>query len=245
VLGFEMDRYTPFMAGEVYYDSRVLSRDPARRLVQVSLTLVPRAGIAKFLDALRARGIHPAALEVQVRRLPLDEPGHKRRARGWPLRALAATAAVVTLAAAIVPLIQKAQLVERLERDIGALRNDASRAAQARQELERLVAEENALVDRRTQRPTAIRTVHELTRMLSDSTWLSHLDLNGTRVRIRGESSNSSEVLKTMENSAFFTEASFDGSVTRDAGSVRERFAISATVRPAGEPAGKPQAAKR
>jgi general secretion pathway protein L len=231
VLGFEMDRYTPFMARDVFYDFAILSKDPQRRVMQVSLIVVPRDALAPLLKALRDRGLEPAALEVNGRRVPLREQG-RRTAGAWRLRTLAAASALLVLAAAALPLAQKMQAVDALEPQIGALRKDALLAEQARKDLARLAAEENALVERRKQRPTAIRTVHELTRLLPDTTWLSHLDVNGPRVRIRGESSNASEVLKAIERSALFTDASFDGSVTRDPGSERERFAITASVRP-------------
>ena len=94
-----------------------------------------------------------------------------------------------------------------------------------------MLAEERALVERRKQRPAALQVLHELTLLLPDDSWLSHLELNGSRVRLRGESLNASELVRAIEKSAGFADASFDGSVTRDPSAERERFAVSATAR--------------
>jgi general secretion pathway protein L len=143
-----------------------------------------------------------------------------------------AVATVVLLACALaLPLWQKSRALARLESELGALRKDVTATQAARAELDLLLAEENALLKRRAQRPTQMRTLHELTQLLPDTTWVSHLDVDGTRVRIRGESPDASALLASIERSALFTGASFEGSVTRDPGSTRERFAIAAAIR--------------
>src|SRR5687768_11099155 len=44
VLGFEMDRLTPFRAEEVYYDHRVVGRDAAANTIAVMLAVAARGG---------------------------------------------------------------------------------------------------------------------------------------------------------------------------------------------------------
>jgi general secretion pathway protein L len=73
--------------------------------------------------------------------------------------------------------------------------------------------------------------LHELTRLLPDHSWLARLELDGSRVRLRGESLNAAELVAALEGSALFADASLEGSVTRDPGTDRERFALSASAR--------------
>jgi len=244
VLAFEMDRYTPFKADHVYYDFAVLARDADKRTLQVALTLVPRKEVDPLVQALRGWGLEPTSLEVHggdlvnhaaggatgLNLLPAAQRGIGQARAGWRNRALAVCAALLLVAAFALPFAQKMQTVQRLEKELEEVRKEALLAEQVRKELEQLVAEENALVNRRNQRPAAIQVLQDLTQLVPDSTWLNHLELAGARVKIRGESANASELVTTIENSAMFKGATFDGSVTRDPKSDRERFAISATA---------------
>jgi general secretion pathway protein L len=241
VLGFEMDRYTPFEADEVYYDYVVIARNAAQGL-QVALTVVPRAAVEPVLKALRELGVQPELLDVESEENVENEernllPAAQRRAsRAWRTSLLLGLASLLGAAVLAAPLIEKAEAVARLEREVQAARAEALLAERARKDLERLGAEENALPERRKQRPASITMLQELTRLLPDGTWLSHADFAGSRVRIRGESENAAALLASIEKSGLFSEASFDGSVTRDPGSERERFAIAATARAGDRP---------
>jgi general secretion pathway protein L len=230
VLGFEMDRYTPFKADLVYYDVAVVGRDA--RSVQIELTVVARKDVDPLLDALRRCGLEASALEILGgtggNLLPAGRHGNGHRRLGWLDGVLAGCAAVLLLAALAVPLAHKSHALAQLEQELQEARKEALAAEQARKALDRLVREESALVQRRGQRLAAIEVLQALTRLLPDSTWLSHLELSGTRVKLRGESSNASELVTTLENSGVFKGAAFDGSVTREPKSERERFAISA-----------------
>ena len=236
VLAFEMDRYTPFKADHVYYDFAVLGREAQRRELRVALTLVPRKIVDPLLAALRRRGFEPTSLGVEgddaCNLLPAAQRGERQGGVAWPNRALAAIAALLLVAALALPIVQKLQTVTRLEQALETARAEGLRAEQVRKQLEQLVSEENALVGRRKERPAAIQVLHGLTRLLPDSTWLSHVELAGNRVKIRGESSSASELVTSIENSAMFQGASFDGSVTRNPKTDRERFALSATAQP-------------
>jgi general secretion pathway protein L len=238
VLEFEMDRLTPFLAADVYFHYAVLARDARRRMLQVCVTAVPRTAVAPLLEGFRAKGLEPSALEAGGRRIALDAPVDGGRA--WPVRGLAIASVVLLSVAIALPLGQKMGALSALERDLASVRAAALAAQSARKELERLFAEENELLQRRAQRPAALRIVHELTQLLSDSTWVSHLELDGAKVRIRGESNDASSVLASVERSAVFAGASFEGSVTRDPGSGRERFSMAAGLRTGADSTARP-----
>jgi general secretion pathway protein L len=52
VLGFELDRQTPFKPEQVMYDSRVLKHEPGARQVPVELALIPRERLQQILTGL-------------------------------------------------------------------------------------------------------------------------------------------------------------------------------------------------
>lgn len=229
VLGFEMDRYMPFGSDAAYFACSVLARDPARRRLQVSLTAVPRKAVDAELARMRGSGLRPAWLEARGARVPLEE--RERPGVRWQVGVLGLLALLLVAGNVAIPLMRKADMVAELERQVREARTQALRAEAARSALESVLAEERALVQRRKERAAALQMLEELTRLLPDDSWLSHLELNGSRVRLRGESANASDLVRAIEKSAVFTDVSFDGSVTREPNALRERFSISARAR--------------
>ena len=230
VLELEIDRHTPFKAAAVYYTFSPLRRDAAARKLHVALTVVPRRGVEAVIERLRAEGIETTAIVAGGTRLALQEG---RGGRPAPVRAWVAATLALALAGVLVavPLLDKQAEIERREAELSGLRLEARRAESARAALAALEAEEGALLAQRRARRAALEVLLELTRRVPDGTWLSHLQLAGERLRLRGESAQPTELLGSLENSEVFQGAAFDGSVTRDARSGRERFALSASVR--------------
>src|SRR5215471_16574416 len=58
-LGFEMDRETPFSAGELYWTYRIEGIDREQKRLAVRLLLTPKAAAAEFLRAFCHIGIVP------------------------------------------------------------------------------------------------------------------------------------------------------------------------------------------
>ncbi len=56
VLGFEMDRHTPFKAEQVYFDFRVLRVDNQKNRLVVKLVVIPRSTMDNSLDLLERWG---------------------------------------------------------------------------------------------------------------------------------------------------------------------------------------------
>ena len=242
VLAFELDRYTPFKADQVYYGFAVTGRDRAKGELQVALTLVPRKEVDPLLESLRGWALEPTSLEaggddaVSVNLLPAAHREAAATIPRWRNRALAAIASALLVTVVALPLVQKSEIVSRLEEQVALARGEALQADQVRKELQQLVDEESAIVERRKQRPPGIQVLEELTRLLPDSAWLNRFEMNDARVTIRGEAANASDLVKLIESSGKFRSAVFEGAMTRDARTERERFTISATAVPMVKP---------
>src|SRR3712207_3424378 len=59
VMRYEMDRFTPFRADELYWTVAVKQRDRAGGKLQILLSLVPKARLAVLLSRLAALGVVP------------------------------------------------------------------------------------------------------------------------------------------------------------------------------------------
>jgi len=64
VLGFEMDRYTPFSLEEVYFDFKIVKRDAARDLIDVLLMVVKKDIVEYYLKLLQRVNIKVRSIEV-------------------------------------------------------------------------------------------------------------------------------------------------------------------------------------
>jgi general secretion pathway protein L len=226
----------------VYYDYAVAKREPGKSAIGVTLVVIPRSAVDPLLDTLASADLAPTSLTIwgasqtmqgALRAMELLPPARRQpvRSDGRRLRqVLVVLALALVLVAVALPLVHKHRQVQALESQVQAARTKASQAEQLRQEFEQLLAASNALVDQRKARPLAIAVLDEVTRILPDSTWLARLELNGSKVKLQGESANASEVATLILASELFADARFDSPVTRVGTSARERFLISATI---------------
>ena len=78
VLGFEMDRHTPFKAEDVYLDHRVLGQDGQRKRMTIELLVVPRRVADRAMTIAEALGSAPTGSASPARR---KRPGRRLVAR--------------------------------------------------------------------------------------------------------------------------------------------------------------------
>ena len=64
VLGFEMDRYTPFALEDVYFDFTIVKRDEARDLIHVLLMVIKKDVVDYYLKLLQRINIKVRSIEV-------------------------------------------------------------------------------------------------------------------------------------------------------------------------------------
>jgi general secretion pathway protein L len=64
VLGFEMDRYTPFALEDVYFDFNIVKRDEVRDLIHVLLLVVKKDVVDYYLKLLQRINIKVRSIEI-------------------------------------------------------------------------------------------------------------------------------------------------------------------------------------
>lgn len=232
VLRYEMDRYTPFSAKQVYDDHRVTRRDTAQQRVHAELAVVRRERVDPLLQALEAQGIPVLAVQGDGLWSGCNLlPAQRRQRRGWT-RAnrtwlLAATAALMLLAIAVTPLLQARAQVVRSAAELAAVRRQADDVLELRRRLEQRRTLAQAVVEYGNGRRPVIDVVRELTHSLPDDTWLQGLDLQGGKVEIQGESSHATDLIALLESSDQFHNVSFRAPLLQVRNKDKERFAIT------------------
>lgn len=253
VLGFEMDRHTPFKADDVYFGYRVAKREPATQRILVDLYVMPRKRLDTLLQQLQLFGVMPGVvLPVEARSsieqcslnlLPLNLRSGSDLGRQRSVRNRLVIGILLLVMLVGFPLYQRSQRVEALEAALAQPRAEAQRAQQVRAEIEALVEGRQYLGRRKAEQLPVLFVLDELTQLLPDNTWLNRFELDGRSLRIQGESGSASSLIGILEASPILMSVDFTSPVTINPRSRRERFSIEARLETGAADSSVPEAA--
>jgi general secretion pathway protein L len=250
VVGFEVDRQTPFTADSVRFDARVLERRADGQL-DTELIAVPRVrfdaalaglgGLAGSLAGVDASDASGRPLGVNL--LPADiRRGSRDAMRTWNW-ALAAIALLGVAIAFWQVLDNRRDAAEAFTRQIEARATQARAVATQRQQLVDIV-EGAAFLDRaRAARPTTVEILDELSRRLPDSTYLEKVGIEGDRLLLIGLSPEASALVGRMEGSRLWRAPALSGALQPDPRTRLDRFSLTADLATAPKPAASTGAA--
>ena len=238
VVGFEIERQTPFAADAVAFDARLLGRRDSDGQIDAELVVVPRATLlaqqaalgplAQSLAGVDIAGSDGAPLGVNL----LAPAQRRQQVDPWRLwNALLATLALLAFALLLW------QLLANRERAADALQRSTDREAAAarevslqRQQLVDLV-EGRAFLDRqRNGRPTAIEVMDALARRLPDNTSLEKLAIEDDHLLLIGLSGEASALPGRLEGGKPWRSPALTGALQPDPRSGRDRFTLTADL---------------
>ncbi|QBQ53537.1 PilN domain-containing protein [Nitrosococcus wardiae] len=236
VLGFEMERHTPFATNQVYYDFEVIKRSLEAHHLIVRLVVVPRRILDEWLERLSHWGLQPAIVDVmgtgpgRINLLPDEKRSSRSKALPRINMALSLLLMVFTGAALLFPLWQERSVVIDLMSKVSAAQEKAEAVIAIRQRLEKAIEASEFLVEEKEQYPSAVEFLYELTRILPDGIWLQQLDFTRGKIKVRGEATEASALIPILEASPYFQDVQFRSPVTTNARTGRDRFYITAQL---------------
>lgn len=239
VLSFEMDRHTPFKAGEVYHASRRRADAPGPSIA-LSLAVARRDRVDDLLAALDRLALRPDAIDVQAAdgtRLGVDlmPAGRARRRPGSPRRTnLVLMLVALAMAAAAMQLwVHNRGLArDELRRQLAGMRTEAREIDLLRKQLQERLGAMRYLAQRRQAMPAAAASLDAVTRCLPADTWLNELTIDGSgRVGMTGQSRHAGALVEAMKPCAGLTGLRFQGAIQPDKASGQERFYLLADLR--------------
>ncbi len=253
VVGFELDRYTPFKPEQVYSSAVTVDKTELGQL-RVMLILTPRLVLDRLLTQLADWGVRPDRVEFGEADADIAAIRHaynllpeRYRQQGsrlgqvvtWSLNLLLLC---LMLAVLVWPVWLEGQAVDSLKARIKALEKQ-TRVVEAQQlEIDALHAETQKLIDVKQQSPALLAVLNELSSVLNDETWLTHLQYSDKHLQIQGQSPAASALIGVLEASDYFSNVSFVSPLTQDKVTGRERFQISMDVTMPAPPAETPEA---
>ena len=144
----------------------------------------------------------------------------------WAIAAGAAFLLVFVMAQSL--WLREHQL-ESIGDAIENVRAEAMAVQQIRKQIEDAGEAAGFLQGRKIDNGYKVEMLAELTRVLPENTYLDRLSLHADTIQMQGKSDNAQSLIELVNNSPYFTNASFRGPTRLDSRSRKEIFDLSAS----------------
>jgi general secretion pathway protein L len=229
LIGFEMDRFTPFTASELFWDvSRPVSGKTSGKL-SLNLFIAPRAPVEALLRRLKSLGLSPSHIEARNGHIALAAARSRSqrylRIAPWAFCGLLALACVAT------PFIRQQFALNNVEQIIARNSTAAQTAMSLRRQL-MVTASGRAAIASARKNGDALRMLANLTAALPDGTWLADLTEKSSDLTIDGQSDNAARLIGLLSSAPGLSNPSFSAPVTRTADGKADIFSLHMSLTP-------------
>lgn len=232
VVGFQLDRLTPFSTDRAYYSAKQLKHHKKSKEIDVNVQVIPKQHADRVIDRLRKVGapdINLVSVAGGDPSIPIGTTTQEDLEQCWSWIPLGFMV-LALIAALALPTAYKYYRLQSLQTSVAELRKNSSSQLEIR---DRLMAAEEALTflsDRRISSPVALDVIERLSGELPKHTWLDRLQLKGNELYIRGESKQALTLIDQLENSRQLSAVKFVSPVTRNSKTGSDKFQIQAIV---------------
>lgn len=254
VVAYELDRYTPFKAEQVYFIVKPLEGEQELGQIRVMLILTLRETLDVLHEDLKAFGMLPLFVDYEATPNDLEhyhdgynllpENLREKTANTPRLIYLGLIAGIFLLLGAVLmlPVWFEYQTVNVLQEKIDTLEKDAKSVKKLQQDLDAMIDETRLLIAEKNAAPSVIDMLNSLSTIIKDDTWLGYAQYSDGHLQIQGESPAASALISVLEDADMFANARFVSPVTQDKVSGQERLQITVDVIPAVLPKAMPSA---
>lgn len=246
LMGFEIDRQTPFRADQVEYDCKLLPPEPGSKLVAVDLAVIPRDALQRWMQPLSALAGHLDAVDLAQANGRAGYnllPATARRAhdhKPWLINAGIVAASALMLLLAMAQLVDNRSLaVEGLQAEVEQQREQARATAKLRKSLDDAAAAANFLAEQKAQRPSMIELLRVLTELLPDDTFVERMSYSGDTLSISVQSGSAAKLVELLQSSPQLRNPALAGPIMPDPRSGKDRVTLTAQFGPAPAKEGK------
>ncbi len=191
--------------------------------IQQELPLYFDPGFMMTALGLSLRGIQNNPFEFNLKPLAPEE----LKKRSWAIRKttmLAALSVVLIIVWIASKFIHNDLILDSLDGQLKEVKSQVGALERVDREFTTLSRHINSLntIDQKT--PLKMPVLKELTTLLPRDTWLTRISITKNKLEIQGYSSSASKLISLLENSNYFKNSSFKGSIVKEARG--ERFTI-------------------
>lgn len=234
VVGYEIDRLTPFRPDQLCFDFRQHDEQSKGDKLSVEIAVCRKDQVQDWIERLRNAGAPADQITwdgawPRANLLPsADRP--KRSAKALIASRLLFILVLCLAAAALAgPVWQRTQILENLEQEVAELQTQAKEVYELRDAIELARQGSVAVLERKSEQPRMIELLRELTDRLPDNTWVQNLDFRDGDVQIRGESTQAAALIGLLEKAPGFADVAFRSPIVQVAATGKERFHVSFT----------------
>lgn len=236
VVGFEIDRQTPFAADQVSHDVHVLSQHDDH--LQVELVVLPLTAVAALLPQCGSLAGSLAGIDVDaggqrtlgVNLLPAAQRNRPRQGPYWLHVALLLAGLVLLGLAGERIQDNRSQALQALQQQVQQQAGQARQVAVQRQQLQSLVDGARFFDAQRSSKPTTVELWEELSARLPDGTVLEKLSIEGEQLQLIGMSDQAAGLVAALEGSTLWSRPALNGVLQAEPGQRRDRFTLTATL---------------
>ncbi len=242
VVAYELDRYTPFKAEQVYFAIQPLEAKHEPGQIRVMLVLTPRETLDALYEDIKAMGMSPLFVDYEAAPNDLEqrydgynllpEALREKTANTSRLVYSALIAALFLLLGAVLvlPVWFEYRMVNVLQEKIDAIEKEAKDVKALQLEIDAMIDETRLLIAEKNAAPMVVNMLNTLSALIKDDTWLTYAQYSDGHLQIQGESPAASALIGILEDSELFANARFVSPVTQDKVSGQERFQITVDV---------------
>jgi general secretion pathway protein L len=219
ILGYEMERLTPFAADEVFWAYAVTARDRARGRLMLRLTIVPRAAVQGLIDLLAGAGGRPALLEAPTpqgfRTITLS---HEDAA---PSRMLLSTrnfiAASVALAALVLvsPFLRQSLAMADVHDRLDTLEPQMRQVETLRRRITGAGAGGDAVATETRRLGDTLEALAAVTEIFPDDSYLTEFTMRERKMTLSGLSASAPRLISLLSADPRIRNPAFTAPVTR------------------------------
>jgi general secretion pathway protein L len=235
VLGYEMERLTPFTADEVYWGASLESRDRARGRLAVHLALVPRAHVQELVELLTSCGGAPSLIETETAQGPrairlAHEAEATRIARLSPRTAAAVLAGLAALVVLSPFLRQSLELAEAQGR-LDAMQPKMQLVNELRRRIAGAGAGGDVVAAETRRLGDALAGLAAVTEILPDDSYLTEFTMRERKITLSGLSASAPKLISALSADDRIHNPAFTAPVTKqETGGHNDVFAIRAEL---------------
>ncbi len=234
VLGYDMERLTPFSVDEVFWGCAVEARDRTRARLAVRLSLVPRAAVQGLIDLLASCAARPSHIEAEteggVRSIRLaHEAAPSGLARLTPRNAgiiLAGLAALVVIS----PFLRQSFELGAAARDLDGLGPRMHEVEALRRRIAGAAAGGDAVASETKRLGDVLEAMAAITEILPDDSYLTEFTMRERKMALSGLSNSAPRLISALSADPRIANVAFTAPVTRAENGKQDVFAIRADL---------------
>jgi general secretion pathway protein L len=238
VVAYELDRYTPFTADQVYYDVQITGKDTETGLLTAQLALIPKQNLDDLCEELIACELHPTVARLtdnngstpRFNLLPTELRPTKNSLPKILSFAIGLLLSLLLLGLLLVPQWFQQRIIDDLEQELDVVSKVANEVQTLKKRVETQLQETNYLLDKKRTQPVVLHMFDDLPKRIPDTTWLTYMQYKNGDLQIRGESPDASSLIALVEASPMFKNTQFVSPVTRSSASNTDRFQLKIEV---------------